>query len=134
MDEERLLRILRESPQSATPFFELLKRADIPTKKAKEAKRVLKSLVHRGIIEREHGRAYRLSRAGRRIEGVIEVDAKGSQWLIPDGSNKKKVVPIKLIPESEGQALAKDRVRAEIVVRGRGRHFAQIVEILDRRV
>jgi ribonuclease R len=39
-----------------------------------------------------------------------------------------------LIPESEAGVLARDRVKAEIVVRGRGRHFAQIVEILDRRV
>lgn len=134
MEEERLLRVLREAPHTAHPFFELLKRADIPTKKAKEAKRILKGLVHQGIIERDHGRSYRLSRAGKRVEGEIHIDSKGSYWLIPEGGHKKKVVPLKLIPESEAGVLARDRVKAEIVVRGRGRHFAQVVEILDRRV
>lgn len=133
--EEELLRVLREAPKTALPFFELLKRAGVPTKRGKEAKRILKGLVHRGVIERDHGRSYRMSRAGHRIEGEIHVDEKGSYWLLPEGGgHKKKVVPLKLIPESEAGVLARDRVRAEIVLRGRGRHFAQVVEILARKV
>lgn len=129
---EALLTVLRADPNKTHSLPELLKRAKIPAKKEKEAKRVLKALVRKGEVERERGRRYRLSRADTKFEGVIQIDYRGVTYLVPDDS-KKKVSPIELLPEDAERVEPGDRARVVIVVRGRrGKHYGKLEEILER--
>ncbi|MCA9550891.1 MAG: ribonuclease R, partial [Myxococcales bacterium] len=130
--EERLLAALRREPGAAHPLPQLLEWANVPEKKGKEAKRILKALVKKGLVEREKGRRYRLSRAGQQIEGVVELDGRGQLLLYPDGP-RQTVTPITLLPEAAEQADPGDRVRVELVVRGtEGRHYGRLVETVSR--
>jgi ribonuclease R len=130
--EDRILAALRREPGTAHPLPQLLEWANVPEKKAKEAKRILKALVARGLVEREKGRCYRLSRAGQQIEGVVELDPRGQLLLYPDGP-RQTVTPITLLPEAAEQADPGDRVRVELVVRGsQGRHYGRLVDVVSR--
>lgn len=130
--EERLMGVLRGLPGHAHALDELLDRAKIPAKKAKEAKRALKGLVSRGLVEKERGRRYRLSRAGQELEGNVELDGRGQPVVYPEGP-RRLVSPITLLAEDGDAVDAGDRVRVELVVRGRqGKHFARLVEVLER--
>ena len=130
MEEDRILGILRQSPDRTWTLPELLNRAGFAGKDSKEGKRLLKTLVRRGEIERERGRKYRLSRAGKRISGYIQLDHRGVLYLVVD---EKAGAPLPVHPDDAGRVAAGDRVRAEIVVEGRkSRHFAKILEAAPR--
>ncbi len=123
--------VLRRSPGEAHELNDLLIAAGISPKKAKEVKRTLKSLVHRGLVEKQRGRRYRLSRAGQKVEGTVALDARGLPLLFPDGP-ARLVTPITLLPEEADAFDVGDRVRVELVVRGtQGRHFGRLVEVLN---
>lgn len=129
--DEALLAVLRANPSRTYSMPELLKRAEVPTKKSKEAKSVLKELVRKGVIEREHGRRYRLSRADSVVEGTVQVDQRGVVYLVPDAHKKKAVTPIELLAEDAERVEPSDRARVRIVVHGRrGKHYGKIEEIL----
>lgn len=124
--------VLRRAPGEAHELYDLLDAAGISPKKAKEAKRTLKSLVHRGLVEKQRARHYRLSRVGQTVEGRVELDARGLPLLYPDGP-RRLVTPITLLPEQAEEFEVGDRVRVELVVRGtQGRHFGRLVQVLDR--
>ena len=130
MEEDRILGILRQSPERAWTQPELLNRAGFVGKDAKEGKRLLKSLVRSGAVERERGRKYRLSRAGKRLEGFLQVDHRGVLYLVPD---EKVGAPLPVHPDDTRRVAAGDRVQAEIVVEGRkSRHLARILEAKPR--
>ena len=101
MDEERILAVLREEPGRPYPLPELLDRLELGPKEGKEAKRTLKTLVQRGVVERDDNRNYRMSRAGLRLEGRIEMDPRGVAYVRPDG-RKSQVTAISLLPEEVG--------------------------------
>lgn len=132
MDPERLLEVLRRSPDASLTLPQILKSAGIPDRKEKEAKRALKALVRRGVLERERGRRFRLSRAGQDVEGRVVVDRKGRAFLIPASETGNRVQ----IPLTFDEALRpqhQDRVKAERIQVGRQRRqFAKLVEILER--
>ena len=130
MDEDRILGILRQSPDRTWTMPELLNRAGFSGKDSKEGKRLLKTLVRSGHVERERGRKYRLSRAGRRLEGFLQLDHRGVLYLVID---EKLGAPVPVHPDDTGRVAAGDRVKAEIVVEGRkGRHLARIIEAKPR--
>lgn len=134
MDPERLLEVLRQKPDQALSLTQLLNEAGVPERKEKDAKRALKGLVHDGVLERERGRRYRLSRAGEPMEGRVEVDRRGRAHLVPTGKKgKAKSEPLPLLYESEQAPQHNDRVQAEVVQLGRQkRHFARLQKILER--
>ena len=82
--EERLLEILREAPDRAFDLPELMERAHLHPRKEKEVKKLLKGLVRDGTLEREPGRRYRVSRAGRTLEGRVVIDRRGFPGFVPD--------------------------------------------------
>ena len=109
---------------------ELLNRAGFSGKDSKEGKRLLKALVRRGAIERERGRKYRLSRAGRKVEGFVQLDHRGVLYLIAE---EKAGAPLPLHPDDAGRVAVGDRIKAEIVVEGRkSRHVARVLEAKPR--
>lgn len=129
--EDHLLGVLRNAPGKSHELYDLLKAAGITPKKAKEAKRTLKDLVHRGLVEKQIGRSYRLSRAGQQFEGVVEQDPRGLPLLYPDGP-RRLVTPITLLPEQADSYEVGDRVRVELVVQGgKGHHFGRLVRVLS---
>lgn len=151
MDAERFLEILREAPDRAVGLAELMARAKVPAKREKEAKRVLKGLVRDGVLEREPGRRYRLSRAGQIVEGRVIVDRRGVPTFVADGEPKNAFgVPFLGLaeegpPPSSSQGTFRssaptswslahdDRVRVELVGRGRRpRTYARLLELLER--
>lgn len=130
MDEDAILEVLRQEPNRAFHQNELLRLAGGSLKKEKSAKRTLKSLVRRGIIERLRGRTYRLSRSGQQVEGTIELDQRGRLVLFGDD---RKRDPVPIVPEESAHVSPGDRVAGEMVPGGRrGRLFVHVVEILDR--
>jgi ribonuclease R len=134
VDPERLLAVLRKKPDQALSLTQLLNDAGVPERKEKDAKRTLKGLVRDGVVERERGRRYRLSRAGEPIEGRVEVDRRGRAHVVPEGKKgKPKSGPLPLLYESDQAPQHNDRVRAEVVQLGRQRrHFARLRQILER--
>lgn len=132
VDTERLVEVLRRRPDRALSLTQLLDEAGVPARKEKEAKRALKGLVRQGVLERERGRRYRLSRAGAPIEGRVDVDRRGRAHLVPSDS-KGGGSPLPLLFEDPQRPQHNDWVRAEIVQLGRqNRHFARLVEVLER--
>lgn len=86
MEEEGLLSVIKADPERAYSLPELLKRANIPAKKEKTAKRILKNLVRRGVLERVRGRQYTLSRAGQTVDGRVDFDRRLGAIFIPDAT------------------------------------------------
>lgn len=130
MEEDRILGILRQSPDRTWTLPELLNRAGFAGKDSKEGKRVLKALVRRGDVERERGRKYRLSRAGKRLEGYLQADHRGVLYLVSDA---RAGAPVPVHPDDVSRVAAGDRVRAEVVLEGRkSRHYAKILEAAPR--
>ncbi len=147
MDEERLLALFREEPDRSFALPELMAKAKLPEKREKELKRVLKGLTRDGALDREPGRRFRLSRAGRTLEGRVIVDRRGAPNFIADGEPKHSFgIPFLSATPFEGprgapppldeavKALAHgDRVRAEVVQRGsRPRPYARLIELISR--
>ncbi len=131
MDSERVLDVLRKHPDRALALAQLMDEARIPMRKEKELKRALKNLVRQGLLERDRGRRYRISRAGKAVEGRVEVDRKGRAYLVPE---KTQGPPLPLV-SLEGTPVPQhnDRVRASVVQQGRPRrHLAELIEILER--
>ena len=130
MEEDRILGILRQSPDRTWTQPELLNRAGFTGKDNKEGKRALKALVRRGEVERERGRKYRLSRAGKQLEGYLQIDHRGVLYLV---ANEKAGAPVPVHPDDAARVAAGDHVRAEVVVEGRkSRHYARILEAKPR--
>lgn len=110
MDAERLLNILREAHDRSFDLGELMRRAGIPAKKEKEAKRLLKGLVRDGTLEREPGRRYRISRAGTTLEGRVVIDRRGFPVFVADGDPKKGPgIPFALDPEGDAEMVGRSR-------------------------
>ncbi len=132
MDPERFLQVLRRQPKAPMSLPRLMEEAGVPPRKEKEAKRTLKSLVRKGVLERERGRRYRLSRAGQDVEGRVLVDRKGRAFLSPNQeSGQRSQLP--LVYDDSLRPQHQDRVRAERVQLGRQRRtVARLIEILDR--
>jgi ribonuclease R len=129
MDQEAILALLQSDPARVYTLPEILKRAGVPPEREKSARRTLKSLVRSGVLEREQGRRYRISRAGQEIEGTIVFDARNHALLRTD----VKGPPIALAEDEVQRVEANDRVLARLAVRGkRGKLEAHIVEVLDR--
>jgi ribonuclease R len=131
MEEEAILAILSAEPNRVFHQNELLKRAGASPKKEKTAKRILKTLVRKGLIERLRGRAYRMSRQGQRLIGTVEMDNRGRLVLHTDDGKRKD--PLPLVPEEAASLAPGDRIAGEVVPGGnRGRLFVRVVEILER--
>src|SRR5688572_5694603 len=113
MDEEAILAVLTAEPNRAFHQNELLKRAGASPKKEKSAKRILKSLVRRGLIERLRGRSYRMSRMGQKLEGTIEIDNRGRLVLRSDEG--KRMDPLPLLQEEANGLAPGDRISGEVV-------------------
>src|SRR5689334_25198740 len=77
MDEDSVLAHLRASPDRLHTLPEIAKRLNVPPEKTKSLRRILKGLVKRGDLERERGRAFRISRAGQETEGRVVFDDEG---------------------------------------------------------
>jgi ribonuclease R len=130
MEEAAILAILSAEPDRVFNQNELLRRAGATPKKEKNAKRILKALVQRGVVERLRGRSYRLSRKGQRVEGTVEVDGRGRMMLHLDG---KRTDPLPIVPEESAALEPGDRIAGEVVPGGRrGRLFVRVAEILER--
>ena len=128
--ENRLMGVLEREPDEALPFNALLERAGIARTQAREAKRTLKALVRRGRVERERGRRFRLSRAGRRLEALVQRDPRGMLRLQP--VSDPSASPIRLSPDDAQRVEPGDRVEVEITVEGRQpRHVGKILEVLS---
>jgi ribonuclease R len=130
MDQEAILALLQSDPARVYTLPEILKKAGVPPEREKSAKRTLKSLVRSGVLEREQGRRYRLSRAGQQMEGTVFFDQRNRPLFRPEG---QKGVPVALAEEDAGTVEANDRVMARLTSRGkRGKLEAHVVEVLDR--
>ena len=130
MDEDRIMAILRSNPHRAYHLNELLRLAGSSPKKEKIAKRLLKSMTRRGLIERRRGRTYTLSRAGQSIEGSVRIDNKGLFVVAPNASRE---APVPIIPDETQGLRVGDLVRGELVAVGRrGRLYFHVLEILRR--
>jgi ribonuclease R len=130
MEEEAILAILSAEPDRVFNQNELLRRAGATPKKEKSAKRILKALVQRGVVERLRGRSYRMSRKGQKVEGTVEVDGRGRMVLHADGKRRD---PLPIVPEESAMLEPGDRIAGEVVPGGRrGRLFVRVDEILDR--
>jgi ribonuclease R len=130
VDPEVVLEVLRKHTGQAVPIARLMRDARIPARKEKELKRLLKGLVSRGVIERERGRKYRLSRAGQIIEGRVMMDRRGRAHLIPKNDDRS---PIPLLYQDGLAPQQNDVVKAELVYFGRERRrVARLTEIIER--
>ncbi|MBK8012097.1 MAG: ribonuclease R [Deltaproteobacteria bacterium] len=159
MEEEGLLAVFKAEPKRTYSLPELLKRANIPAKKEKAAKRILKNLVQRGVLERTRGRQYALSRAGQTVAGRVDFDRRLGAVLIPEGTEGARKSPagglgrdrdrgrghgrggeraghagaIPILEDDHARIEHNDRVRAELAAFGRkGAIFARVVAILER--
>lgn len=132
MDKETLLQVIERDPGRSWPIKELMSSAGLHDGKEKVVRRLLKGLVTDGVIEREPGRRYRLSRIGRTVEGVVRLDERGRTALAVDGAPPREP-PIPLRREDLALVEPGTRVRAKIVVGRRGAASIQIVEVLSGR-
>lgn len=123
--------VLEREPDKALPLTTLLEKAGIGPVHSREAKRTLKALVRRGHVERERGRRFRLSRAGRRLEALVERDPRGTLRLQP--VRDASAGPIRLAPADAGHVEPGDRVEIEVAVEGRQlRHVGRVLQVLSR--
>ncbi len=130
MDEDRILAILRSNPNRAYHLHEILKLAGGSLKKEKIAKRLLKSMTRKGLIERHRGRTYALSRSGQTIEGTVRIDNRGIFVMMP---TTKRDGPVPIIPDDTQGLRVGDQVRGELVSIGRrGKMYFHVLEILRR--
>ncbi len=131
MNEEKILALLSAHPKRNFPFVELAHKVDATGKKSKALKKLLKSLVQQGLIERSRGRLFRISRAGQTLQGHVFVDHQGRPHLIVGSNPKEKPIPI--LSGKDDDLEQDDQVVAELTAVGRrGRIHARVVEILDR--
>ncbi|MBX2812793.1 MAG: ribonuclease R [Myxococcales bacterium] len=159
--EDRLLSILRGFPDRSYGLSELMAHAKLPPKREKEVKKVLKGLVREGILEREPGRRYRLSRAGSVAEGRVIIDRRGLPSFLPKNERKATAsVPfledghLPTNPDDDNYRVAAssstaspspqtllrveallqdDEVRVELTSRGRRpRTFAKLLALIHR--
>ena len=70
MNRETLLTHFESHPDKSWPLKELLSALRVHENKEKTVRRLLKGLVREGRLDREHGKSFRLSRAGWTVEGV----------------------------------------------------------------
>ncbi|MCK6548691.1 ribonuclease R, partial [Myxococcota bacterium] len=131
MDEAAILDFLRADPSRGWTLPEIIAKAGIEPEKMKGVRRVLKGLVKRGVLERERGRTYRISRAGQQVQGQVAWDERRGPSLYIEGWKGSLVT---IAPEDVGLVDEGDRVVASLspVPGRRGRLQAKIVEVKTR--
>ncbi len=127
IDRERLLSHFERHPDRAWSLDELLQDLDVREDHHKTLKRLLKSLVNEGQLERGPNRTYRVARAGKRATGTVRLGRDGRMTVIILGhKGQRTILPI------AGDIGDGDRVEVEIQETRRGGTTAKLLSVVSR--
>src|SRR5688572_22011018 len=112
MDRSLVLGVLEREPTRAWPLKELLSALGLHDGREKSVRRVLKALVAEGLVDRDAGRRFRMSRAGQTIEGVVQRSENGRLILLT--GHGKKAVPMPIVRQDADALQEGDRILARI--------------------
>jgi ribonuclease R len=129
IDRERLLSHFERHPDRTWELEELLTELKIPEDQEKSLRRLLKTLVHEGALERGHGRQYRQPRQARRATGTIRYGRDGRPTVLIVGPRGERTTASLGGDVSVGDG---DRVEVELSEGRRGGAMARLVTVVSR--
>lgn len=89
---------------------------------------VLQDLVNQGYLKMTGHGVYRINNSTKRVEGYIELTARGAGFVVVDGEERD----IYIAPQNVHRALHGDKVSVQIIKEGKSRTEGEVLNVIDR--
>ncbi|MCH2229413.1 MAG: ribonuclease R [Crocinitomicaceae bacterium] len=90
---------------------------------------ILESLTKEGFLKKTGHSIYQLNQSGNFFEGILQVTQRGAGFVVVDGD---EISDIYIDPKNMQQGLGGDRVKIQIIKKGRSRNEGVILNVVER--
>ncbi len=90
---------------------------------------VLEDLSRSGYLKKQGHSVYQLNHSEHFYEGVLEITARGAGYVVLDNNDMNDVY---IAPQNIQQSLSGDRVKVQIIKRGKSRIEGTILQVVER--
>lgn len=129
-----LLHIIRkvfsENPESTLNHKQVCALIDVRESAIRKlAFNVLEELTKEGFLKKTGHSIYQLNQAGNFYEGILQVTQRGAGFVVLDDDEMSDVY---IDPKNMQQGLGGDRVKIQIIKKGRSRNEGVILNVIER--
>jgi ribonuclease R len=132
--KQSLLHIVRkvfsQNPESSLTHKQVCTLIDVRDKSLRKLTfTVLEDLAKSGFLRRAGYGVYQLNAASNFVIGYLQMTARGAGFVIPDNDD---IADVFVHPSGIHQSLDGDRVKVQILKKGKNRYEGEVVEVIDR--